>query len=104
VSYTYDAIGRLTAVTGSGGLSAQLFTGMQYRAWGGLKHASYGDGPQLNIAYNARLLPMRYEMTNVFLSQLVYECFYCRPASIEPYPSLGLFWQEHRRLLLAENG
>jgi len=71
ISYAHDAIGRLTAVTGTGGPSTQLFTGMQYRAWGGLKHANYGDGPQVNVTYNARLLPTRYEMTNVFLSQLV---------------------------------
>jgi YD repeat-containing protein len=71
ISYAYDAIGRLTAVTGAGGPSAQLLTGMQYRAWGGLKHANYGDGPQMNVTYNARLLPTRHEMTNVFLSYLV---------------------------------
>jgi YD repeat-containing protein len=70
VGYSYDAIGRLTAVTGSGGIS-QVLTGLTYRAWGGLKHANYGDGPQLNVTYNARLLPMRYEMSNVFLSDLI---------------------------------
>ena len=70
VNYAYDSIGRLTAVTGSGGISAQLLTGMQYRAWGGLKHASYGDGPQVNVTYNERLWPTRYELSNVYLAPL----------------------------------
>ena len=70
VGYGYDTVGRLTAVTGSGGLSAQVLTGMQYRAWGGLKRASYGDGPQLNVTYNSRLLATRHELSNVFLSNL----------------------------------
>jgi hypothetical protein len=76
INYAYDSIGRLTSVTGSGGPSAQLLTGIQYRAWGGLKHANYGDGPQLNVTYNARLLPTRYEITNVFLSYLVNGGYY----------------------------
>lgn len=76
VNYSYDATGRLANVTGSGGLSSQLLTGIQYRAWGAMKHAVYGDGPQINVTYNARLLPTRYEMTNVYLSYLVNAGYY----------------------------
>lgn len=76
VNYSYDAIGRLTNVTGSGGLSAQLLTGIQYRAWGAMKHAVYGDGPQINVTYDARLLPIRYEMSNMYLSYLINPGYY----------------------------
>ncbi|HEY2962507.1 MAG TPA: hypothetical protein VGJ37_08845, partial [Pyrinomonadaceae bacterium] len=76
VNYSYDSIGRLAAVTGSGGLSTQLLTGIQYRASGAMKHAAYGDGPQINVTYDARLLPTRYEMSNVYLSYLIYPGYY----------------------------
>jgi YD repeat-containing protein len=76
VNYSYDSIGRLASVTGSGGLSAQLLTGIQYRAWGAMKHANYGDGPQVNVSYDARLLPTRYEIGNVYLSDLIYPGYY----------------------------
>ncbi|HEY2961020.1 MAG TPA: hypothetical protein VGJ37_01290, partial [Pyrinomonadaceae bacterium] len=85
VSYSYDALGRLTAVNGSGGISAQILTGLQYRAWGALKHANYGDGPQVNVTYNARLQPTRYELSNVYLSPLIYPGYYTVGSENEYY-------------------
>ncbi len=76
VNYTHDSAGRLTDVTGSRGISAQLLSGIQYRAWGAMKHASYGDGPQLNVTYNARLQVARYEINNVYLSYLIYPGYF----------------------------
>jgi YD repeat-containing protein len=66
VTYTHDAAGRLTDVTGSGyGTTTQFATGLQYRAWGAVKHANYGSGAQLNLTHNSRLLVTRYELSNL---------------------------------------
>ena len=56
-------------MTGSGfGATTQIATGIQYRASGAAKHVSYGSGAQLNVTYNGRSLPTRYELSNVILS------------------------------------
>jgi YD repeat-containing protein len=69
VSYAHDPAGRLTDMTGSGfGTTTQFATGIQYRASGVAKHVSYGSGAQLNVTYNGRLLPTRYELGNVIPS------------------------------------
>ena len=69
ISYNHDQTGRLSSVTGS------LFSGitsyasnLQYRAWGAVRHVSYGSGAELNVTYNGRLLPTRYELGNVSTS------------------------------------
>jgi YD repeat-containing protein len=65
VSYGYDGAGRMTSVNGAGMQTSSLMTSMQYRASGALKHASYGDGTQLNLSYNSRQLLTRFELSNV---------------------------------------
>jgi YD repeat-containing protein len=66
VNYAYDSAARLATVTGSGfGTITQFATGIQYRAWGGIKQMSYGSGANLNLTYTQRLLPLRYELGNV---------------------------------------
>jgi YD repeat-containing protein len=62
VSYAYDSAGRLSTVTGSGMQVSSLMSSLQYRASGALKHAAYGDGTQLNMSYNSRMLMTRYEL------------------------------------------
>jgi YD repeat-containing protein len=66
LSYAYDTASRLTNLTGSGfGATTQFVTGIQYRAWGAAKYAAYGDNSILNVTYTSRLLPLRYELSNM---------------------------------------
>ena len=56
MNYAYNDAGQLNGVTGSGYPGVTQFeSGIQYRAWGGLKHVLYGSGRNLNIGYNSRL-------------------------------------------------
>lgn len=65
ISYTYDHVGRVTQVTGTpyGNVSTYA-SGLQYRAFGGLKQLTYGNNLQLSVGYNSRLLVQRYEVGN----------------------------------------
>jgi len=66
VNYAHDTAGRLATVTASGMQVSSLMSGLQYRASGALKRADYGDGTNLNLSYNNRLLMTRYELNNVY--------------------------------------
>ncbi len=78
-SYVFDKIGRLTTVNGqgyvhkaitwNGGTSTtttnninQIVQTIEYRAWGGIKHAEFPDNIQYNITYNNKLKPEEYRM------------------------------------------
>jgi YD repeat-containing protein len=66
IGYVYDTAGRVTTVTGSGtGGVTQFASHIQYRAWGGLKGMSYGNGVSVRMSYNSRLQPTRYELTGL---------------------------------------
>lgn len=55
VTYTRDAAGQTTQVTGAGAWSTGTYAqGMQYRAFGGVKQVSYGNSKQLNVSYDNR--------------------------------------------------
>lgn len=64
---TYNATGQLTSVTGAGyAATEQTFaSGMQYRAWGALKGATYGNGTTLALSYNTRGLMTHYGVGGV---------------------------------------
>ncbi|MDT4967431.1 MAG: hypothetical protein QOJ64_2168 [Acidobacteriota bacterium] len=65
VSYTYDLGGVLTAINGSGsGAAATYASELEYRAWGGLKHLSYGNNLRLDLTYDSRLRTHQYDLTN----------------------------------------
>jgi YD repeat-containing protein len=80
IGYNYDSSGRLQAVT-AGGFNtwtynwqtqqttytplANFATGITYRASGALKHLSHGNGAELNLQYNDRMLPASSQLTNV---------------------------------------
>ena len=61
ISYAINSSGQVTGVTGTHYAGVTTFTsGMQYLAWGGLKHESYFNNGNLNISYNGRLQMTRY--------------------------------------------
>lgn len=60
--YGYDHTGRLTGVTGSGGGATTYASNMQYRAWGALKHMTYGNNLNLDLAFNNRLQATLYDL------------------------------------------
>ena len=63
VGYGYDTIGRLSAVTGANFASVSSYaSNMQYRAWGALKSASYGNSNTISLAYNSNLRVSTYEI------------------------------------------
>ncbi|HWN11913.1 MAG TPA: PKD domain-containing protein [Pyrinomonadaceae bacterium] len=71
--YNYDSGGRVSGVTGAGYTNVSQFTlDMQYRAWGGLKAMSYGNGKSLSIAYNSRLNPSSYSVPGVMSKSYQY--------------------------------
>jgi YD repeat-containing protein len=63
VSYVYDRTGQIAAINGSnyGGVT-QYASGLQFRAWGGLKALSYGNGLSLVNSYNTRLQLQQMEV------------------------------------------
>ncbi|HBB87134.1 MAG TPA: hypothetical protein DC047_05925 [Blastocatellia bacterium] len=69
VSYSHDAAGRFNGASGSGyGSVTQFASNLQYRAWGGLKHMSYGNNLNLDQQYNSRLQITRYALSPVTYS------------------------------------
>jgi YD repeat-containing protein len=56
INYTRDSIGRLSTITGPSfaGITSYL-SGLQYRAWGAVKHANYGSGFTSDATYNSRM-------------------------------------------------
>jgi YD repeat-containing protein len=62
--YNYDHTGRLQSVTGAGGGASTYASNMQYRAWGALKHLSYGNNLNLDLTYNNRLQATKYDLVN----------------------------------------
>ncbi|HEY3581096.1 MAG TPA: RHS repeat-associated core domain-containing protein, partial [Pyrinomonadaceae bacterium] len=61
VGYSYDQAGRLTDVTGSGYAGVSIYaSGLTYRAFGGIKGMSYGNGRNLSVTYDNRLRPTRW--------------------------------------------
>ncbi|HLG15183.1 MAG TPA: Ig-like domain-containing protein, partial [Blastocatellia bacterium] len=63
VGYTYDKIGQLGAITGSGFAAVSTYaTGIQYRASGALKHFTAGSGVNISLSYNERLQVTSYSL------------------------------------------
>jgi YD repeat-containing protein len=64
INYGRNNTGKLTSVTGSvyAGVSSYV-SNVQYRAWGALKSASYGNDSSSTTVYNARLQPSQFRLT-----------------------------------------
>jgi YD repeat-containing protein len=63
-NYSYDTAGRTSSVTGTyGGTNYNYATGVQYRAWGAVKAASFGDGSSETVPqFNSRLQPTQFRL------------------------------------------
>jgi YD repeat-containing protein len=65
IGYTRDTNGRTTAATGSGfGNVSAYVSNIQYRAWGGVKAASYGNSSVSTTVFNNRLQPAQFRLTD----------------------------------------
>jgi YD repeat-containing protein len=66
IQYNFDGAGRVANVSGSGfgGVSAYTSStsNIQYRAWGGQKSVTYGDGKSATTTYDARMRPLTYDI------------------------------------------
>jgi YD repeat-containing protein len=66
VGYTYDRAGLPRKVTGAGsGTVPQFASEIEYRAWGGLKKMTYGNGMRTSVSYDARLRAQQFEVKAV---------------------------------------
>jgi YD repeat-containing protein len=73
LTYTHDAVGRLTSLTGSGysytnNSNAQVpvtsfLSNAVYRAWNDLKQMNTGSSSQTSFTYNSNLRPTSYKLT-----------------------------------------
>ncbi len=64
INYGRDAMGRVTGVTGYSG-SLPYASGLQYRATGGLKRMTYGNGRVLTAGYDSRMRMNQWDVSNV---------------------------------------
>jgi YD repeat-containing protein len=65
IGYTRDTVGRTTAVMGSGFANVSSYvSNIQYRAWGGVKAAAYGNNSASTTSYNNRLQPSQFRLTD----------------------------------------
>lgn len=65
VSYSYDRMGRLNSVAGSGPVSASSYvSSVSYRAFGAPKQISYGNGRALTLSYNNRMALAGWDLPN----------------------------------------
>ena len=66
VSFARDAAGQVTGVGGAGAVSASTYAqGLTYRAHGGVKQMTYGNGRQLNVSYDNRLRVRQWGVSGV---------------------------------------
>lgn len=63
-TYGFDRAGQLRTVTGSPYAGVTNYAkDVEYRAWGGVKSASFGDGAAQTTQYDSRMRPWQYRMT-----------------------------------------
>lgn len=66
INYGYDKIGRVTGVTGGGGIDPPSYvTGVTYRAFGAIKGMNHGDTKSLSATYDSRMRPTKWDVSNV---------------------------------------
>lgn len=55
VGYSRDQTGQLTSIAGTGTVINTYASGLVYRAWGALKHLTYGNNMTYDVGHNSRL-------------------------------------------------
>jgi YD repeat-containing protein len=66
INYAFDTAGRISRVTGSTfGDVTTYASGVQYRAWGTMKHLTYGNSKTLDLNFNRRLQASSFALTDV---------------------------------------
>lgn len=65
-SYSYDQMGRVTGITGSGYVGISTYaSNLQYRAWGDIKQMTYGNNLQFSAGYDSRQRLSQWKVTTV---------------------------------------
>jgi YD repeat-containing protein len=72
VGYTYDNIGRITAVMSSNYVLSSYATNLQYRATDALKSLTYSNSKTLTVGYNANLQVSTYEIPGLMKKSYQY--------------------------------
>ncbi len=66
VNYNHDEIGRVSSVTGSGYAGGSNYlSSLSYRAFGAAKQINYGNGKQLSLSYNNRMMLTQWNVPGV---------------------------------------
>jgi YD repeat-containing protein len=66
INYNRDSIGRLSSVTGPSFAGVTSYTsGLQYRAWGAVKHANYWNGETMDVTFNSRLKATSFQIPSL---------------------------------------
>lgn len=66
IAYGYDHSTRVSGITGTGyGSVSSYASNIRYRAWNGLKSASYGNSRALSVSYDNRMRPTQWSIPNV---------------------------------------
>ncbi|MEO7243540.1 MAG: S8 family serine peptidase, partial [Rubrivivax sp.] len=77
VGYQYDVQGRTTGVSGAGYAGVTSYAGgVQYRAFGGLKAMTYGNGRTLALAYDNRMRLTTWNVPGVLGWNYRYDLIY----------------------------
>lgn len=77
VGYNYDRQGRLAQVTGANYAGVGVYAqNLAYRAFGGLKGLSYGNGRTLTLGYDSRLGLTSWNVPNVLGWEYSYNDYY----------------------------
>ena len=96
VGYNYDKAGRLTNVSGSGYAGVSNYaSALTYRAFGAIKGMSYGNGRTLSTAYDGRLRPTTWNVSNVLGYNYNYDFFNEHTGRVT---YAGSFWPAARPL------
>jgi YD repeat-containing protein len=62
-TYHFDRAGQLRKVTGSPYATVSTYAqDVEYRAWGGVKSASFGDNAAQTTSYDSRMRPLQYRL------------------------------------------
>lgn len=73
IEYSYNRAGLLTSVTGSNFAGVTNYvTGIQYRAWGAPKQATYGSGHTATSEYSPRMQIQQYDLPGVMGAAYAY--------------------------------